>query len=303
MSVDQAKEELDFIVEFHGHVKQMIGIVEAWEAKDAMWIANNSTVILNAIPVPDEYKPSYDTVRDTISVNLVRFMELSNRYSVVFSDNLLFGIPTNGRDIQRYRYSFPEVSKGQVIRSILMVKGGAEQHLKDEQRKELEEKNRPLVPQNEPSPFSNVHVILKRFHTVAQQLQHRRQGRPTLIINDEYDVQDLLHGLLTLFFDDIRREEWTPSYAGKSSKVDFLLKAERIVIEVKMTREGLGAKDVGEQLMVDIERYRKMSDCRHLICFVYDPNYRISNPIGFERDLSRTEGDLIVEVLVLPRSF
>jgi REase_DpnII-MboI len=56
--------------------------------------------------------------------------------------------------------------------------------------------------------------FLRRFHAVGRQLSIRREGRPTLTLNDEYDVQDLLQSLLILLFDDVRREEWTPSYAA-----------------------------------------------------------------------------------------
>ena len=45
----------------------------------------------------------------------------------------------------------------------------------------------------------------------------RHGGRNTLDVRDEYDVQDLLHALLKMFFKDVRSEEWTPSYAGASS--------------------------------------------------------------------------------------
>ncbi|MEI6002257.1 hypothetical protein H3V53_35580 [Paraburkholderia bengalensis] len=37
-------------------------------------------------------------------------------------------------------------------------------------------------------------------------------------MTDEYDVQDLLHGVLHLEFDDIRPEEWCPSYAGTGTR-------------------------------------------------------------------------------------
>ena len=158
------------------------------------------------------------------------------------------------------------------------------------------------VPPAANSAHSRIHLLLRRFHTVALQLQERHPQRQGLKIDDEYDVQYLLRALLRLFFDDVRPEEWTPSYAGKSSKVDFLLKNERIVVEVKMTRSGLGPKEVGDQLIIDIERYRKMPDCGQIICFVYDPGNRIANPLGFERDLNRDEGGLRVEVVVLPKS-
>jgi hypothetical protein len=110
----------------------------------------------------------------------------------------------------------------------------------------------------------------------------------------------LVHSLLHLYFDDIRPEEWTPSYAGKTSRMDFLLKQEQIVVEVKKTRKGLDAKELGSQLIEDMARYQAHPDCDSLICFVYDPDGRISNPRGIENDLRRPEGDLRVEVLIRP---
>ena len=75
--------------------------------------------------------------------------------------------------------------------------------------------------------------LLNRFHLVSMQLRDRYSRRETLDVSDEYDVQDLLHSLLHIYYDDIRPEEWTPSYAGTSSRQDFLLKNEKIVIETK----------------------------------------------------------------------
>lgn len=145
--------------------------------------------------------------------------------------------------------------------------------------------------------------ICMRFHLVAKQIHSRYNRRKTLDIEDEYDVQDLLHSLLQLFFDDIRTEEWTPSYAGSSSRMDFLLKKESIVIEVKKTRENLGNKEIGDQLIVDIERYRSHSSCKTLVCFVYDPDGRIKNPQGLERDLCRNENNFAVKVFIIPKGY
>lgn len=150
------------------------------------------------------------------------------------------------------------------------------------------------------NPVQLVGTICERFHLVARQLRSRHEGRDSLDVQDEYDVQDLMHGLLHLFFDDIRPEEWCPSYAAKSSRMDFLLKQEQIVIEIKKTRTGLGAKEVGSQLIEDIARYETHPDCDTLLCFVYDPNGRISNPRGIENDLRRTEGRLNVDVWIRP---
>ena len=73
-------------------------------------------------------------------------------------------------------------------------------------------------------------------------LARRQRDRVPLEIKDEYDVQDLLHAILKLHFDDVRPEEWTPSYGGNSSRMDCLLKREQIVVEAKMTRKGLDQK-------------------------------------------------------------
>jgi hypothetical protein len=143
--------------------------------------------------------------------------------------------------------------------------------------------------------------IVNSFHNVARQLQNRYDKRDTITINDEYDVQDLLHSLLKIGFDDIRPEEYTPSYAGSSTRVDFLLKKEKILIEVKKTRKGLSDKAVGDQLILDSQHYKVHPDCKHLICFVYDPENRIQNPRGLEEDLNRlSTEELIVEVFIRP---
>ncbi len=113
-------------------------------------------------------------------------------------------------------------------------------------------------------------------------------------------MQDLVHALLLLHFADVRPEENTPSYAGKASRMDFLLKQESIVVEAKMTRSGLGAKEVSSQLIEDIDRYKAHPGCQALVCFVYDPAGIIANPRGIESDLSRDANPFPVRVLIRP---
>jgi REase_DpnII-MboI/Uncharacterized protein conserved in bacteria (DUF2321) len=151
------------------------------------------------------------------------------------------------------------------------------------------------------SPLVILERIFFKFHNIVRQLRNRYSERETLDINDEYDVQDLLHSLLLLFFDDIRPEEVTPSYAGKSARIDFLLKNERIAVEVKMTRKGLGNKEIGDQLLVDVARYQEHLDCSTLVCFVYDPHGRITNPNGLISDLQKqSKEELKVTVFIYP---
>ena len=156
-----------------------------------------------------------------------------------------------------------------------------------------------LTPSNLLDVFVVLNIIFSRFHKVARQLRSRYNNRSTLEIEDEYDVQDLLHSLLQLYFDDVRKEEWTPSYAGGSSRQDFLLKAEKVVIEVKKTRTSMKDRDLGEQLIVDIEKYRNHPDCENLICFVYDPEGRLGNPKGIINDLNNKHKGF-AEVIIKP---
>lgn len=143
--------------------------------------------------------------------------------------------------------------------------------------------------------------LLNSFHNVAKQLNNRYNNRDTLTIKDEYDVQDLLNSLLWIEFDDIRPEEYTPSYAGSSTRMDFLLKKEKTVIEIKKTRDGLRDKEVGDQLILDSQHYKSHPDCKKLICFVYDPENKILNPRGLESDLNKLSSeDLNVEVYIRP---
>jgi len=150
------------------------------------------------------------------------------------------------------------------------------------------------------NPISVIEKIALRFHAVARQLRARHAGRATLDVSDEYDVQDLLHALLRVFFKDVRPEEWTPSYAGTSSRMDFLLRPEEIVIEVKMTREGLKQKELVDQLLVDIARYEEHPGCKSLVCFVYDPDGWIANPAAVVTDIEKGARKIAVRVFVQP---
>jgi len=158
------------------------------------------------------------------------------------------------------------------------------------------------TPVNSADAIRLVHHLCDRFALIANALKRRHKNRPTIQIKDEYDVQDLLGALLQLHFDDVRPEEWTPSYAGNASRIDVLLKAEKIAVEAKMTRKGLGQKEVVTQLAEDILRYQAHPNCKTLICFVYDPTAKCSNPTALESDLTSSHGALNVVVLVRPKN-
>jgi hypothetical protein len=133
-------------------------------------------------------------------------------------------------------------------------------------------------------------------------LTHRRKGAQVLTFHSEYDIQDLLHAMLRPWIADIRPEEFTPSYAGSSTRMDFLFPEYSLVIETKLVRDSAHAKKVGNELIIDIEHYRKHPSCKTLWCVVYDPNHYITNTQGLRSDLegerSMSDGKVSVRVFV-----
>lgn len=130
-----------------------------------------------------------------------------------------------------------------------------------------------------------IELLVKQLPRAMHPLTHRRRGVQSLSFLTEWDVQDLLHALLRPWVADIRPEEFTPSYAGSSTRMDFLLPKYDLVIELKFVRNKDHAKEIGKELTIDIAHYRKHPDCEHLWCVVYDPNHLIVNPEGTKRDL------------------
>ena len=138
-----------------------------------------------------------------------------------------------------------------------------------------------------------------RFKAVSRQLRHRHASRSTIEIKDEYDFQDLFHALLRVFFEDVRAEEWTPSYAGGNKRTDFLIPAHNIAIELKHSRASMSTKDLGDQLVVDIVNYKTHPSVRIIVCLVFDPEGYIINPAGIEKDLSGVNNGYIIAAKIL----
>ncbi len=150
-------------------------------------------------------------------------------------------------------------------------------------------------------PVEFIINLCRRFPLFARQMQSRQRSRIPLVAEDEYDVQDMLHAILRLSFDDVRAEEHTPSYASNSSRLDFYLPSQRIVLEAKMTRKGLGQRKVVDELLIDVGRYGSMSKVDTLICVIYDPLGECRNPAAIESDIENSGSRLKVRVVVCPR--
>jgi len=146
-------------------------------------------------------------------------------------------------------------------------------------------------------------VVVRGLRRAMHPLTHRRKGSQPLSFGSEYDVQDLLHALLRPWIGDIRPEEFTPSYAGSSTRMDFLLPAHELVIETKIVRDRSHAKRIGDELIIDIEHYRRHPSCKTLWCVVYDPDHLITNAQGLKDDLDgqrkSKDGEVAVKTFIL----
>jgi REase_DpnII-MboI len=148
--------------------------------------------------------------------------------------------------------------------------------------------------------LQQVAQLAETFHRAALSLLNRQHNRPDFQVANEYDVQDLFGAMLYTRFKDVRREEYGPSCAGGSTRADFYIKDNAIVVEIKMTRDGLNDKKLGEELIIDIAHY-KQRGCKAVICFVYDPEHRLKNPNAIEIDLSKPTDGIEVRVMIRPK--
>jgi len=163
-----------------------------------------------------------------------------------------------------------------------------------------------LDKNNTPSLYRDIDhlikIIIKSIPKSLIPLQRRRKNSKAIDFNNEYDYQDFIHSILTPWIRDIRPEEYSPSHAGTSKRVDFLLKDHQTFIEVKYVRDKSHAKKLGDEITIDIHHYQSHPKCKYLVVAIYDPNRYMQNPKGFEADLSKKytyeENELNVKIYV-----
>jgi REase_DpnII-MboI len=150
-------------------------------------------------------------------------------------------------------------------------------------------------------PLMLIRKVCLRFHLVVRQLRLRKDYRPTIEVDDEYDLQDLLCALLKVEFDEVATDEWTPPYTGGASRTTLLVNRDQIAIVSKKTGPGLTTKELTDQILTDAAYYRTQGRCSTLFCFVYDPEGRIGSPKRLETTLTSVSEHCRIEVLVAPK--
>ena len=156
-------------------------------------------------------------------------------------------------------------------------------------------------PKSDEDPVSLIRKICLRFHSVVRQLRLRKDYRPTLEVEDDYDLQDLFCALLKVEFDEVATEEWIPAYADGAPRTTFFVNKDQIAILTRKTRPGLTTKELADQVTADAAYYQAQGRCSTLLCFMYDPEGRIGSPKRLETTLTSVNEHYRVEVLVAPK--
>jgi hypothetical protein len=143
--------------------------------------------------------------------------------------------------------------------------------------------------------------LAARFHESVLALRKHPHNGTLFTINDEWDCQYLFRSVLAAYFSDIRIEEWNPSVAGSSSRCEFFLKEQRLMIELKYVRKPDDQKAIKSALLTDFADYGANPLVDHVIALVYDPSHQLPAPVQLQKDLSgEYKGLRRVQVIVSP---
>lgn len=148
------------------------------------------------------------------------------------------------------------------------------------------------------SEIYEIERIFNRFSEIVIPLQKRQGDKEPLTMDQEADVQYLLHSLLKLYFDDVRREPHTDRHSSVSPRIDFLVQNETIGIEVKRASQTRQEKALRKELAEDKEQYRLDTNIDTLLVFVYDPEKQIENKAEFEASFEQDSPQMTTRVTV-----
>ena len=143
---------------------------------------------------------------------------------------------------------------------------------------------------------------LQNLEALTRSLGSRKRDRAPFLVEDEYDLQDLLTGVLRLFDEDTEPEDTTPKMAGTSSRADWIMRTLEIAVEAKFCRSTDSRRKVRDELTTDLSAYSAHPKAKAFLAVVYDPERTIDNPAGFIRDLEEHGNQFIpTTILIVPR--
>lgn len=132
----------------------------------------------------------------------------------------------------------------------------------------------PHTPVPSGEALSTVHRCCQCFEDVARYLIARRSA-PTICIDSEDAVQDVLYLVLKPSIPDLEWENPMPKEANRSWRPDFTSMAHSIAIDAKYVRDKSHGKQITRELDEDIAAARESAIWHHLFFFIYDPSWYI----------------------------
>lgn len=118
---------------------------------------------------------------------------------------------------------------------------------------------------------STVVQICNRLRQAAQSLSSRKRKKPNFVIEDEYDVQDLLRAVLRAYLKQVISEEPFGKVANAASgRADLAIQKLGVLIEVKLARSAGDQRRILDDFGKDMNLYAKWPHLKHLICFIYN---------------------------------
>lgn len=119
--------------------------------------------------------------------------------------------------------------------------------------------------------LENFENAVKKITDSSLRYGKDKQKRELIAIHDEYDIQDLLYFSLKSVFPEIKYEDDTSNYGGSAKRLDFYLKDEGIIIEVKHIDKA-DDKKYTKQMKEDLQSYHVVNVLIEIIFFIYAPN-------------------------------
>lgn len=129
-----------------------------------------------------------------------------------------------------------------------------------------------------------VETICKRISHTAKILATRsRKGKSPYMITDEYDVQDLLQGVLRAYLKYSVQEDPLQKVAGiRSGRADISIDELGVIIEVKYVYSTEDQKRIFDDFSKDMLLYTAWPSLRTLIYLVYN-SAGLKDPEGLEK--------------------
>lgn len=124
------------------------------------------------------------------------------------------------------------------------------------------------------APAPDIALLLRlceRLPDSARVLATRQRGRVPFELNDEYDVQDLLHAVIRAYFKySVREEPVGRVGGGKSSRADLAFEDIGTIVEVKFVHGPNDQNRIVEEFAQDLVHYSKWHPLKTFVYMIYN---------------------------------